>query len=441
MSFFTEIQIVDPTTGTPVNVNSDGQMHVVAEGHLCTSNSTETPLSGGASWTGDSENILAYNGICVFVTADVASAVGGLEIQYSSDDSTWYTAESYTVLAGAEKWFTPPAFGKFFRVKYTNGAGAQSTFVLTTVLRKMPFKWSSHNIDDPITDQDDAELVKAVNTGKDPNGTYRNVNVTQDGYMAISDNSSGLAIAEGNVTGRSSVSKFGQAKDFDTGDGFVTVWDGAEDGAAWEQMLYQYSTTADIDSISSSDAGDNHDITIIGLDSNWDEVTQTVTLNGQTRVALTTSLIRVYRAYNGNSTEFSGNVIIYVNTALTAGVPTDTTKIRAVIDPIAQQTLMCVYSVPAGKTAYLTRGYASTAGGSKTSNYVIQFFVRNFGKVFRLQNVNSIGDTASSNIVLDYFVPLAIPEKSDLEVRVNATAVGVFGASVAAGFDLILVDD
>ena len=104
-----------------------------------------------------------------------------------------------------------------------------------------------------------------------------------------------MSIAQGNVTGVSKVNKWGYAPDFDTGDNEVTVWDGAEDGATWELMRYVYSTTADIDSISSSDNTDDQDIVIEGLDSNWELVTQTATLNGQTRVALSTSLIRVFR--------------------------------------------------------------------------------------------------------------------------------------------------
>jgi len=186
MSFFTDVQVVDPTTGDAVQVNSDGQMHIVAEGHLCTNNSTSTPLAGGATWTGTSEDILAYNGIAVFVTSDVASATAGLEVQFSDDDSTWYTAEAYTIVAGAEKWFTPPAFGKFFRLRYTNGGSAQTTFKIVTTLRKMPFKWSSHNIEDPITDQDDATLTKAVITGKKASGDYDNVSLTNGGNMKAS---------------------------------------------------------------------------------------------------------------------------------------------------------------------------------------------------------------------------------------------------------------
>ena len=206
-------------------------------------------------------------------------------------------------------------------------------------------------------------------------------------------------------------------------------------------MRYVYSTTADIDSISSNNASDTIEVTVIGLDANYDEVTQTATLNGQTRVALTTPLIRVYRAYNDNSTNLLGHVFVYVNGTTTGGVPDTNADIRAVIDPNNQQTEMCVFTVPAGKTGYLTRGYASTAGANRNSNYVIKFYAREFGKVFRLQNINAISDNASSIIVLDYFVPLKISEKTDLEVTATLTDSPITDASVSAGFDLVLVDN
>jgi hypothetical protein len=174
------------TSGNIADVNSDGQLHVVAEGHVCSCNSTTTPLLADAVWTGESENILAYNGISLFVTSDVASATAGIEIQYSKDgESNWRTAEAYTLVAGAEKWFTPPAFGGYLRIKYTNGGSDQTTFELTTTLRKMPFKWSSHNIDNPIVGADDAELVKSVITGKKDNGDFDNASLTNKGHFKV----------------------------------------------------------------------------------------------------------------------------------------------------------------------------------------------------------------------------------------------------------------
>ena len=104
------------------------------------------------------------------------------------------------------------------------------------------------------------------------------------------DSGSGLSIAKGDVDGYSFIHKFGAVPDFDTADAEVTVWDGADDGGI-DEMDYTYSATAAIDSLSSSDNGDTQDISVQGLDSNYDLVTQTITLTGQTRKALDTDLI------------------------------------------------------------------------------------------------------------------------------------------------------
>ena len=42
---------------------------------------------------------------------------------------------------------------------------------------------------------------------------------------------------------------------------------------------------------------------------------------------------------------------------------------------------MALYTIPAGKTGYLTRGYASTAGANKSTNYIIKYFAREVGGV------------------------------------------------------------
>ena len=170
-----------------VEVNESWQLHTVMRWHLCIHNSTTTPLLADWEYTWEAEDILDYGWISVFVTSDVASAVNWLKIQYSSDWLTnWRTAESYTILAGVEKWFSPPAFWKYFRVSYTNWWTEQTFFELTTILRKTPFKWSSHNIDQPIKDEDDAELVKAVITGKKTNWDFDNASLTNWGNLKIS---------------------------------------------------------------------------------------------------------------------------------------------------------------------------------------------------------------------------------------------------------------
>ena len=219
------------------------------------------------------------------------------------------------------------------------------------------------------------------------------------------------------------------------------MWDGAEDGTAWELMNYVFPTSATIDSISSTDAGDANTVTLQGLDTNGDEVTQQVTLNGQNRVALTTPLLRFFRGYNDNGTEFAGHIIVYDNTAISGGVPTDKTKIRGVIHPEEQQTEMAIYTIPSGKTGYLLGGYCSTAGAKKSSNYVIKFQTRSENGVFRTQQKVALEDGGTSFIQFDYAIPQKLEALTDVKVQAKMTAGGVTGASISAGFSIVLIDN
>lgn len=282
-----------------------------------------------------------------------------------------------------------------------------------------------------------ADVYAQLSAAKDDN-TVVAIGATDSGNLRVTDAENGLAISKGDVAGHAFIHKFGRAPDFDTSDGDVTIWDGAED-AGIDEMQYNYSTTAIIDSLSSSNAADTMDIEVQGLDSNYALVEQTITLSGQTRVALTTNLIRVFRMKNVGSTDVVGNVYCYENTALTAGTPTDTTKIRAEIVDGNNQTEMAVYTIPAGKTGYLRQWFASSSGAKKTTNYLIKLKARPFGQVFQLQHTSSIADAAP--YLHTYIEPQGFAEKTDIEMTAALTYASVTEAAVSAGFDIVLVDN
>jgi len=263
--------------------------------------------------------------------------------------------------------------------------------------------------------------------------------VDSDGHLHVGNIHDGLSIAQGLITGTAFIHKFGSAPDFDFGDGVVDIWDGADDGNL-NQMNYVYSTSADIDSLVSSDDTDAQDVEVQGLDSNFDLVIQTITLSGQTRVALTTALIRVFRLKNVGTTNNAGQVCCYVDSAITNGIPDDSSKVRACIGVGNNQTLMAVYTVPAGKTGYMRSFFAGSGGANKSINYVIDLFARPTGEVFQLKHRSSIADGGSSHWNHVYEEPEVLAAKTDVVMRVKA-ASAVTGANVSAGFDIVLVDD
>lgn len=285
----------------------------------------------------------------------------------------------------------------------------------------------------PASDITDGTYIGDIKFGESlPAGT-NNI-----GQITVAE--SGLAIAKGLVSGHSAVLKFGNVPDFDTGDGAVYMWDGADDGGA-DLMQYTYSATADIDSLSSSDDGDTQDIEVYGLDTNYDLVTQTITLTGQTRKALDTALVRVFRMVNVGATDLAGTLYCYVNGAITLGVPDVLTTVRAIITIGNNQTAMALYTVPNGKTAYMGDWYAGVSGASKSSNYEITLYARPFGQVWQLKHIAAISDTGASSIQHQYSSPLVFAAKTDIRMRVNVLATGVSAAACSGGFDLVLVDD
>jgi len=437
MGIWKNIVKIIGNNGNIADVNEDGQLHIVAEGKVSDGNSSNTPLGIDGVFTGTSVETLPFAVIVVSVFSDQVSAADGLVIQQSADGVNWDHDDKFTIPANTGKTFSFQPQAKYLRVVYTNGGIAQSDFRLQTTLKKTYVKPSSHRIQDPIIDEDDAELTKSVLTGIDSTGTYRNVKMTQDGNLTISDNSSGLAISKNDVSGATFIHKFGAAPNFDIGDLFATVWDGADNGDIAEPR-YIYSTTADIDSLSSAAAGDTQDIEIQGLDADYNLVIQTIALNGQNRVALTTNLIRVFRMKNVDNTDLTDHCYVFVNTALLGGVPIDTTKVRAMIHDENNQTEMAVYTIPAGKTGYLRDWYASTAGAKKDSAHTILVKARPFGQVFQLKHKSNITVTGTSYIQHRYMEPKKFTEKTDIEMQADTDQDA---AGVSGGFDIVLIDN
>ena len=432
-----------------VAVNVDGQLHVVQEGKIDAANSTTTVLDpGGVNvFTGTAVNTLEFAVIQVSVFASHASATDGLSVQFSTDGTNWDNSDEYTIPAATGKTFSFQPSGMFYRVVYTNGGVLQTAFRLQSQLKKTYIKPSSHRIQDSIIGDDDAELQKAVLTAKDPNGIFVNIQATDSENLRVTDAESGLAIAKGDVIGTTFIHKFGEASDFDQADGSVTIWDGANDElfSGSPPMVYTYSSSADIGLISSSDGGDTQDIEIQGLDSNFDLVTQTITLNGQTDVDISATgvdLIRSFRMKNIGSTDLVGVVYLRTNgSAQSGGVPTVANTVRAIINNGNNQTLMALFTIPNGVTGYMRDWFASTAGANRSSEYKIRMFARPDGEVFQLKHTSSVSDTASSSYQHDYEEPEVFQARTDVELKIEMLTAAATQADIAGGFDIVLVDD
>lgn len=212
---------------------------------------------------------------------------------------------------------------------------------------------------------------------------------------------------------------------------------GTSEATLWEQGgRYSFPSSASTMTVSSSDANDTaagtgaRTVQIYGLDANYLEVDETVTLNGQTAVTTTNSYIRKHRAIvrsAGSGGEAAG--IIYIGTGtVTAGVPAN------IFTTIAQgenQTLQSFYTVPSGKVAYLDNLIVSSFGNANAVA-TVRLRVRPLGEVFQTKD-KFLLTRGSAPFPRTYSGVIAA--QSDVEV----TAIADSGTiDVSGAFELLL---
>jgi len=100
-------------------------------GFQSTSNSTTTPLSSGATYTGTAEQN-QYNHVGVMVKTD---NTGTLYFDFSSDGTNWdstFPVNGFEIASGVPDFHTAVKLGRYFRVRLVNDTGAQTYLRLTT---------------------------------------------------------------------------------------------------------------------------------------------------------------------------------------------------------------------------------------------------------------------------------------------------------------------
>jgi hypothetical protein len=243
-----------------------------------------------------------------------------------------------------------------------------------------------------------------------------------------------LGLDIGGQSGIDYVEKFGA--NLELGNNLETIW---ETGG-----LYTFLTTAGPISAVSTDATDNQagtgarEIEILGLDENYETITELISTNatdGRNGGPVSTqNFLRLYRARvtKAGSTGTNDSVITMKSGGIT--VVTIGTHGTGANEEGFGQSQIGVYTIPAGKTGYLTQW---TMGCSRYNEGVKAFiYVRPIsgnGTTSILDNVFFVGNT-----IKDYKVPLPLEEKTDIEVRAYNGATGV---PVNTTFNIILVDN
>lgn len=244
----------------------------------------------------------------------------------------------------------------------------------------------------------------------------------------IKDHDFELDYPRGLFPGVSTVNKFGRNPDVDTA-AAEDVW---SYGGTWVAP-----TTARIHNIASTSASDTsagtgaQQIEVQGLNGSYALTTETITLNGTTNVPTVNSYIIIHRMIVKPAGSGNYNVGTITATAQTDGTVTASIAVGE------NQTLMAIYQVPAGKTAYMRKYYASinaTTGGAAD----VRLWVYPFGEAWQLKHILGLSTSGSSFICYEFNPNLKITEKSLIRLSAAASANNM---DISGGFDLVLVDN
>ena len=242
-----------------------------------------------------------------------------------------------------------------------------------------------------------------------------------------------LQVARGQISYHKTIFKFGFNPDIDAS--LETVW--AQGG------LYTYLSSASTLYISSSSTADTaagtgaRNVTVFGLDADWNEVSVTVDLSGYTGVQLGTASnwIRVNRIIvNTAGTGGQNAGVLYVGTEATPtlGVPTNKYATVAIGD---NQTLMSLWTVPAGYTAYLTQTDVTVATTQNNKYATISILARPYGGVFQTKDKFVKAESTHTQV---YTFPLEFTEKTDIEVRAIGDSSSA-DIAISAGLDFVYI--
>jgi len=227
----------------------------------------------------------------------------------------------------------------------------------------------------------------------------------------------GLNIARGLVKGADFVHKFGAVPAMSqnqTG----TIWDKNDTSYPWSAF-----NTAGILVAAQANVSDNgKTVTVLGLDADYLPISEEFTLSGTATVNGTKIFKRVYRAYMTDGSNV-GNV------SFSRG-GTEVLRITAG----KSQTLMAIYTIPAGYTAYMMKVTGTCqSGADATGDMFIRYYGQSSFRVGHSFEVAGVG----GQYLYEFASPISIPEKSDIDIRATVRSNN---ARVTAAFDIILIE-
>lgn len=231
-------------------------------------------------------------------------------------------------------------------------------------------------------------------------------------------------VSLGQIVGAKSVFKFGYNEDVSIGTPEDCI------GAGGDMFWISSASTLTIVSASTSDdTGGTGAITVSidGLDSNYDEISETVTMDGTVAVTTSLSYLRINRVIVLTSGSNGNNVGILSLK--------QSTNVVAIVSANEGQSTLGVYTVPRN-SKFLIYSFLSGVTKKASTGGNAHFEVRPFGGSWNIKQLIAL---EANSFERDTVLPFYIPEKSDIRIRFEDILANNTGVTCA--FDGILLNN
>ena len=240
-----------------------------------------------------------------------------------------------------------------------------------------------------------------------------------------------IQISDGSIPGVSYIEKFGMNTDVDSNK--ETIWDG---GGIYTYIETAETLTVTSNSIADAPAGSGaRNVEIQGMNQAGEVIVETVDV-GATTIGEFKRVFRVRVVIVGASGVNEGTISITSD---------DTSTVLAIIGVDGTgasaagrgQTFMAQYTIPAGKTGYITQW--TVGAGKQNTDAIAMLMTRDpDAPGDGSWNARDIITVSATTYSKDYKIPMQILEKCDIEVRAYSS---VNNSLVSSSFNLILVDN
>ena len=314
------------------------------QGYFSEANSTTTALDGDDVFTGQWKRCDDYATVVFYAESDVSSATNGCVVQTSYDGVNVGSSLSHTLTPSAPVFRIFTAASKYYRVIYTNGSAAQSRFTCYLKFSKSPLRGLSSTRTQSVTKNTDVEFIRTTNDFD-------------------------FDVVSGRVADHTAVRKFGANTTVSSSE--ALVW---ESGSS--SPFLSAAATLRIKSggnVNDTAAGTGaRAVTVIFLDSNFNETTEVLATAGASASSATSSTARrLLRAYVSDSGTYTTSGLDGANTGAVVIETSGGTAMGTIAAGIGQ-TQIAHYTVPAGKTLYIRDVHISAAGTKPASIYMFQ---------------------------------------------------------------------